>query len=692
MSDTDKNIVIPDDLTLQIAALLKNGLGAQPTTTNSENLSIGIKLSGDNYSLWATLMKKAIGGRGRGSHLTGEPSLPSKTDQAYVRWEQDDQCVFTWLIQNIESSLVNNVSQYPTAKALWDGLAVTYGSGTDSLQIFDLHKKANSLRQGKDTLEECWNKLQNIWMTIDRRDPNPMKETGDIQIYNKKIQEQRLYQLLIAIDDKLEPIKRDILKRDPLPSVETAYAAIRREIARLNILQTTSSSESSEIGLGLVAREPAGRNKFRSESQKREKEDKSKLYCTNCNMKKHTKDTCFRLVGYPDWWEKPGQRGKAAAAVGGQNAGDKSASPTSSSAAVGGLDAGDKPAMSSAGLGGAAVGMEYVKETGKGFGSYTPNPAIINPKYFKPCCFDVTTMNETPKGYQARSPIPRKMTDWIFDCGATDTMTYDPNDFLNLGSSSKTYIETASGEHVEVKGGGAIEFSRNMKLKNCLYIPTLSSKLLSVSQVTKELNCGVLMYPTFCILQDILTREIIGRGTERGGLYYVDEVTHQGHAMLAHGTADRQLWLWHRRLGHPSFGYLKMLFPSLFLNKSTCMKCETCVLAKNHRVSFNPSNTRVNSVFSLVHSDVWGPAPNSKKNRFKCFVLFVDDFSRMTWVYFMKHKSEVPEKFFVFYKMIQTQFIKKNTDSSLRQWWRICKSDHAKLFPGKWAHSSNFMF
>ncbi|KAJ9556676.1 hypothetical protein OSB04_011290, partial [Centaurea solstitialis] len=198
-----------------------------------------------------------------------------------------------------------------------------------------------------------------------------------------------------------------------------------------------------------------------------------------------------------------------------------------------------------------------------------------------------------------------------------------------------------------------------MKLKNCLYIPALSSKLLSISQVTKELNCVVLMYPTFCILQDILTREIIGRGTERGGLYYVDEVTHQGHAMLAHGTADRQLWLWHRRLGHPSFGYLKMLFPSLFLNKSTCIKCETCVLAKNHRVSFNSSNTRVNSVFSLVHSDVWGPAPNSKKNQFRYFVLFVDDFSRMTWVYFMKHKSEVPDKFFMFYKMIQTQFNKK---------------------------------
>ena len=27
-----------------------------------------------------------------------------------------------------------------------------------------------------------------------------------------------------------------------------------------------------------------------------------------------------------------------------------------------------------------------------------------------------------------------------------------------------------------------------------------------------------------------------------------------------------EIWLWHRRLGHASFGYIKKLFPSLFAN------------------------------------------------------------------------------------------------------------------------------
>jgi len=122
-------------------------------------------------------------------------------------------------------------------------------------------------------------------------------------------------------------------------------------------------------------------------------------------------------------------------------------------------------------------------------------------------------------------------------------MTHDPHDFNSLSIPVKTYIEIASGELVTVQGGGSILFSKRLKLKNCLYARALSSKLLFVSQVTKEMNCVVLMFLTFCLLQDILTKEILGRGTEHGGLYYVDEVAHKGHVMLAHGTVTRQFWL-----------------------------------------------------------------------------------------------------------------------------------------------------
>nr|GFB24555.1 putative ribonuclease H-like domain-containing protein [Tanacetum cinerariifolium] len=64
------------------------------------------------------------------------------------------------------------------------------------------------------------------------------------------------------------------------------------------------------------------------------------------------------------------------------------------------------------------------------------------------------------------------------------------------------------------------------------------------------------------VLQNHRTRRIIGRGTERDGLYYVDEVVQISTVMLAHETTEREAWLWHRRLGHPSFQKSVQIFRS----------------------------------------------------------------------------------------------------------------------------------
>ena len=81
-----------------------------------------------------------------------------------------------------------------------------------------------------------------------------------------------------------------------------------------------------------------------------------------------------------------------------------------------------------------------------------------------------------------------------------------------------------------------------------------------------------------CVVQDAQTRQIIGRGTERGGLYYVDEATQKGYILLDRGHPYHQLLLWHRPLGHTSLGYLKRLFSSLN-NCNVPLNCDACVLA-----------------------------------------------------------------------------------------------------------------
>ena len=123
------------------------------------------------------------------------------------------------------------------------------------------------------------------------------------------------------------------------------------------------------------------------------------------------------------------------------------------------------------------------------------------------------------------------------------------------------------------------------------------------------------------------------------------------------GTKERQIWILHRQLGHPSFGYMQHLFPDLFSHISSVdFKCDTCILAKSHKVTYTLSMNKSEVSFSLIHSDVWGPSPVSTAFGHCWFVIFVDDCIRMTWLYLLKHKDEVLSVFKSFHVMVQTQF------------------------------------
>ncbi|XP_049935128.1 uncharacterized protein LOC126410301 [Nymphaea colorata] len=114
---------------------------------------------------------------------------------------------------------------------------------------------------------------------------------------------------------------------------------------------------------------------------------------------------------------------------------------------------------------------------------------------------------------------------------------------------------------------------------------------------------------------------------------------------------------WHERLGHLPFGILKQLFPDLCstLNLSL-ISCDVCQFAKHVRASYPISTSRVNEAFSLVHSDVWGPSGIHTRQSFQYFITFIDDFSRTTFVYLLKDRSEVPHIIETFILLVQTQY------------------------------------
>lgn len=130
----------------------------------------------------------------------------------------------------------------------------------------------------------------------------------------------------------------------------------------------------------------------------------------------------------------------------------------------------------------------------------------------------------------------------------------------------------------------------------------------------------------------------------------------------------------HCRLGHPSLSVLKKFY--LQFSSLPSLDCESCQLAKHHRLSSSPRvHKRTSAPFELVHSDVRGPCPVVSKAGFKYFVTFVDDYFRMTWLFLMKNRSELFSHFTAFCAEIKTQF-----NVSVQ----ILRSDNAKEYLSKY--------
>ena len=84
--------------------------------------------------------------------------------------------------------------------------------------------------------------------------------------------------------------------------------------------------------------------------------------------------------------------------------------------------------------------------------------------------------------------------------------------------------------------------------------------------------------------------------------------------------------------------------------------CSGCVLGKHHWDSFDKHASWNSSVpLELVHSDLCGPLPFASFSVFKYFLTFIDDYSKRTWVYFLKLKSEVFNMFLAYKALVEKQ-------------------------------------
>jgi transposase InsO family protein len=141
--------------------------------------------------------------------------------------------------------------------------------------------------------------------------------------------------------------------------------------------------------------------------------------------------------------------------------------------------------------------------------------------------------------------------------------------------------------------------------------------------------------------------------SEENGLYKL-----KGHPETAMTHAiENSCELWHKRLAHINYKVLPYIckavtsLPELKVDQEGI--CNGCAQGKNIKNPFPKRDNKAEGALELIHLDVCGPMPSSSISGYVYYVSFIDDYSRKTWIYFLKSKDEVFSKFKEFKALIE---------------------------------------
>ena len=117
---------------------------------------------------------------------------------------------------------------------------------------------------------------------------------------------------------------------------------------------------------------------------------------------------------------------------------------------------------------------------------------------------------------------------------------------------------------------------------------------------------------------------------------------------------------WHDKLGHPSTKILTHIISHfklpIQLNQSKFSFCDSCQCNKSHRLPFGVSNLQSREPLDLLYTEVWGTSPIHSMDGYSYYVIFVDHFTKYSWLFPLALKSDVFSIFPKFKTMVEKFF------------------------------------
>ncbi|KAI3685467.1 hypothetical protein L6452_34711 [Arctium lappa] len=227
-------------------------------------------------------------------------------------------------------------------------------------------------------------------------------------------------------------------------------------------------------------------------------------------------------------------------------------------------------------------------------------------------------------------------------------------DFVPTKGPSVTFGDNSKGR---TKGYGTLS-NGSITFNKVAYVKGLMHNLLSISQLC-DLGYKVMFELSSCIIFNEKMETVLS-GYRKENVYVID----MGHSssfgtnicFVSENSAKR-CWLWHKRLSHLNFKTLNVLsnqelvtgMPKLsFVKEKLCVACEKGKLTKS---SFKSKQCfSITQPLQMLHMDMCGPVSTPSLGGRRYILVIIDEFTRYTWVFFLRYKSDTTKEIINFIK------------------------------------------
>ncbi|KAH7575065.1 hypothetical protein JRO89_XS02G0042500 [Xanthoceras sorbifolium] len=259
------------------------------------------RLRDDNYDDWSSDVRTALEARRKYEFLDGTITTPTPPC-TQSDWNAIHAMLVSWITNTISPEVKSSLSKYRDAKRLWDNLksrlAVVNGP-----RIQQLHTSTAKCEQTKNmSVSSYFAKLNKLWEELHNHEPLIECSccsscTAGVQ-HESRRETDMLHQFLMGLySEYYAQTRANILSQEPLPSLNRTYQLLIQD-ERVRLAKATPEDTLSETALGFALRTDTGRERGRVDRL-----DRSHLVCTHCKKTGHEVTHCFKLHGYPEWYD-----------------------------------------------------------------------------------------------------------------------------------------------------------------------------------------------------------------------------------------------------------------------------------------------------------------------------------------------------------------------------------------------------